>query len=182
MSEVLIVAIITAVAGLLSPIVGWFLNQQGVSRRTKELQALKARIDLLEKLSDSRARYPQFDDDIETLGQREMRGVLAEIESLSETVRARLAANKSEMSRWKRASLTYDQISLKGNIYKWLFYVFALVALFGTSSALAVGDKGQWVFAIIGGVFYFLIGLAFRRAAVRTYEVDKKKSSASGKG
>ena len=179
MSDAQIAAIITAVAGLLSTVVGWFLNQQGVSRQTKQLEALMARIDLIEKLSDSRAIPAQFDNDIEKLKVREMRAVLAGIEALSETERARIAIPGAEMSRWKRATLTYDQISLKGRVYKGLFYAFTFFAVIGTAAALSVATPVEWVFALIGGALYLMIGLIFRRAAVRTYEADKRMAAAT---
>jgi hypothetical protein len=179
MSDALIVGIIAAVAGLLSPVVGWFLNQQGESRRTKKLEALKARIDLIEKLSDSRVRPPEIDNDIEKVKIREIRAVLAEMEALSETERARIAISGAEMSRWKRATLAYDQISHKGRIYKGLFYAFTFFAVAGAAAGLSVSTPGEWVFALIGCAFYLMIGLAFRRAAVRTYEEDKKMAAAT---
>ena len=177
---VLIVAIIAAVPGLLSPVVVWFLNQQGVSRQRKQLETLMARIDLIEKLSDSRAIPAQFDNDIEKLKVREMRAVLAEIEALGETEQARIAIPVAGISRWKRATLNYDQISLKGRIYKGLFYAFNTFAVTGAAAALYVATiPGTRIVAIFGSALYLMIGLIFRRAAVRTYEADKRMAAAT---
>ena len=52
----------------------------------------------------------------------------------------------------------------------------ATIALLGTGSENSEVEI-ELVWSIIGVLVYFLIGIAFRRAAVRTYEKDKKKSS-----
>ena len=179
MSEVLIVGIIAAVVCLLTPALGWFLNQQGVSRQAKELEALKSRLDLIDRLGESKASIPMLDNDIEQLRIREIRAVLAEINSFTEVARAGSAPNEAKLNRWSRTFLSYDQISLKGRIYKGLFYAFTILSVTGTAVAVSVAASNEWVFSIVGGAFYLFIGYLFRRAAIRAYNADKKKAVAT---
>lgn len=176
MSDALIVGIIAAIAGLFTPVVGWLLNRQGVSHLTRKFNALKARIEFIEKLSDSKSHFAQFNNEIDKLTAQEMSAILAETEMLSETGRAGVAVPGAEMGKWQQAILSYAQISLKGRVYKGLFYAFSLIAITGSAAALNVAKEGETVFVLIGGVFYLIIGLLFRSAAVHTYETDKKKA------
>ncbi|WP_345971006.1 hypothetical protein WCX72_04055 [Sulfurimonas sp. HSL1-6] len=174
MSDALIVGIIAAIAGLLSPVIGWLLNRQGISRRTRELESLKSRIDFIEKLSKSKEHHTQLDDDIEKLTLREMKAVLAEVDALSEAGRAMISFSGSELNKWQRLTLSYEQISLKGRVYKGLFYAFSFFSFSGVLASLSVATKEEIVFTFIGGSFYLIIALVFRSAAIRTYEVDKR--------
>lgn len=180
MDPTIIVGIIAAMAGLLTTALGWLLNQLGISGKAKELEVLKSRLDIIDKLSDLQRATADLDPDIEKLRKLEMRAILAEISDITEIDREGIVSQKVKMGWWSRATLDYHQISLKGRIYKGLFYSFSLFAVLVSLSVIWVefSDLGQWFIGLVGGGIYFLIGLSFRRAAIRTYEKDKKKATA----
>ena len=175
MSESLIVGIVAATAGLCATVLGWYLNQQGVFKQAKELEALKSRLDIITMLSKSEISSSELNNDIEHLKLREMRAVLSEIKSLTEVEKADTAPHEAKQNQWSRIFLAYDQISLKGRIYKGLFYAFTFFAVSVASMMVVVAEPNEWVFGLIGGLVYFFIGLSCRRAAIRNYNTEKKK-------
>jgi len=180
MNPTLIVGIITAVAGLLTTILGWLLNQLGISRQAKELEVLILRLDIIDKLSKLQSATVELDTDIEKLRKLEMKAVLAEISDFTDIDHAGIVSSNTKMSWWNRTTLSYDQISLKGRIYKGLFYSFTLFSVLGSLGLASVeySDPAHWGIGLVGGLIYFFIGLSFRRASIRTYAKDKKKAVA----
>lgn len=176
----IIVGIIAAVAGLLTTALGWLLNQMGLARQAKELEVLKSRLEVIEKLSDLQDTTTTLKSEIEKRRRMEIRAVLAEISDFTDIAQSRASTSKDKISWWNRIILGYNQISLKGRIYKGLFYAFTGFALLVWLSITRIENiegetSGLWVTVLIGGIIYLLIGLAFRRAAIRTYKRDKEK-------
>lgn len=182
----IIAGIIAGVAGLLTTALGWLLNQMGLARQAKELEILKSRLEVIEKLSELKETSEVLQNDIEKQRKLEIRAVLAEISEFTEIANTRASSSNDKINWWNKIILGYSQISLKGRIYKGLFRAFAILALLVWLSITSIlNDEYEgsnlWITVLVGGIIYLMIGLGFRRAAIRTYTNDKKKVEAAQK-
>jgi len=179
------IAIIAMLPGLLAPLIAWFLSQRGMSRRAKVLESLLTRMELVEKLrqfqkhpSDGKTRL------VESL-DNEVHDILDDLDSLRETQAPLATSPRQQMADWKQLFLLYKQASLKGRVYKVLFYVSSVITIFGTAVFIprSLIDQGMtpsfWVSLLITVAFYLVIALVFRAAAIRDYDRMTMRSMAA---
>ena len=176
MKPEIIVGIIAAVSGLLTTALGWLLNQLGIARQLKELEVLKSRLEVVDRLSKVEQISSNLESEIQKMRNLEIRAVIAEIKDITQ-IKSTDKGDLKNMSWFKRLILGYPQLSLKGRIYKGLFVSFVLFAFLGSLSIISYekGAENQWSMVLTGALVYIFFGIIFRRLAVRTYERDKSK-------
>lgn len=170
--------IIPALCGLLSkllvPVIEWFLSHRSVSKkRTKRIDALLNRIELVEKLrsiQESSSDSLRIRDIVQFCWDDILRG----FESLM-PIETRWPLVPGEgLRRWRRFLLLYKQPSLKGKVHTVFFHVFLFVApVVGTVCLIYPvenSSKYEWVYPVSGVVFYLVLALLFRAVAVHTYK------------
>lgn len=157
---------VAALPVILAPLTAWILAQRREVRRNAELEHLKLRVDLVEKLRHLHADTTT--DPTDPLA-REAADILADLEALlaHDTISAPALPG---ISRIAGVFLLYKQRSRKASVYRGLFYFFALIGLIGFLASLTeVTPKtpGEWFARILGAVVYIGVGVAFRASAVR---------------
>ena len=174
----------TLIAGLpavLAPSIAWLLSQIGVGRRTKDIEHLQKRIELVERLrplqENNELKKRQFNEKLDAV----VMDIVEDLAAFRETEQPVHAAAIQAQSRWRRFFLLYEQASIKGRIYRVLFYMFlffavAMPVLYSTmGSSVGVKQGGVGV-GLFSGVFYMVLCLLFRSAAVSNYRKMQKKA------
>lgn len=173
-------ALIPLLPAVLAPAVGWFLSQRGVARRIKEFEHLLKRMELVERLRSLREYKGQTKSQFRETLDAEVSNIVAGLAELREAEHPVHITAVEVKSRWRRFLLLYKQASLKGAIYKGLFYTFLLFSVTVIITFAIIPWEGgmiaNQVFSLIfGGVFYLIPSLLFRAAAVRDYRRRLKK-------
>jgi len=170
-----VVALIGAIPALLAPLVNSLLQRRGFAQSAKELEAVEKRIQITERLL-TLEKY--LSEDKRKLLRAELAAVAQDL--VAERVREH-AAGGTEVEGLpflRRALLIYAQPTMRASVYRGFFWFFLFFGILGGVSAsfvsLQSGDT-EWPFAVIGGLFYVVIGLFFRSAALR----QQKRAQAS---
>ena len=173
-TEVL-VAVIGAISALLAPRISFLLQRQGLSQKAKEVEVLDKRAQIIERLLAlerhlSEARTKQLQAELAEIAQ----DVIAE--------RAReLAAGATVVERLsflRRALLVYEQPTMRASVYRGFYWFFLSVALVGGLS-VSLLPSVERLSAVIGGLFYVVIGLLFRSAARRQQKRTQARAAAA---
>ena len=72
--------IILVLPALLAPVIAWFLSQQGVSRRAKEVESLLSRMELVEKLRHVQEQSPNSSARFGDALDKEVNDILDDLE------------------------------------------------------------------------------------------------------
>ncbi len=173
-------ALLPLLPAVLAPAVGWFLSQRGVARRIKEFEHLLKRMELVERLRSLQEYKGQTKSQFRETLDAEVSNIVAGLAELREAEHPIHITAVEVKPRWRRFLLLYKQASLKGAIYKGLFYTFLLFSVmtavsFATLTSLEVVVASRIFYSIFAGVFYLIPSLLFRAAAVRDYRRRLKK-------
>ena len=175
-----VTAVIAMVPGLLVPLIAWFLSQRGISRRAKKFESLLTRMELVEKLRQIQGQTSDSKSKLVGILDMEVDDILNDLESSREIQVPLTTTPPQKVTGWRRFLLLYEQVSLKGKAYKWLFYFFSLFVVVGSFGIVSEGYTVQdSIWGLLGLAIYLAIGLAFRVAAVRDYERIMKKAKAT---
>lgn len=94
-----------------------------------------------------------------------------------ETVRTD-SHDMESLPQWRSWLLAYKQVSIKGTVYKVLFYFLLTISVLGIIGKLTEGSGSADIGSFLLGLGIFVtIALAFRAAAVRDYRKRLKKRS-----
>jgi hypothetical protein len=174
---------------VVTPIVTWLFSLRAASRRSAELDWLVRRVEVVERV-DNLQRLAGSPGTYRQLVDAELKDVLEDLAALraQQTAASSLAGGTEKFGKWRRWFLTYEQASMKGSVYKVLFYIFlafsvtVVIPLSSVASdpTLALGHAERVLFALLGAGFYLVLALSFRAAAVRDYRKRLQKASSQG--
>jgi len=180
-------AVLIMLPAALTPVFAWLSSLRTAARRSAELDALLRRLELVERVQklygvgERQGAYREVLD-------AELRDILADLSRLRgpEAPAHVLASRTENLPRWRSWFLAYKQASVKGALYKALFYVSLAFAVLGgiglmtsaSDRASGLGATDTVILGFLGGGFYVAIGLAFRAAALRDYRKRLGKGSA----
>lgn len=157
------------------PLVASILVQRGEARRASELEALGRRLELVEKLRTLRLVLPK---DVADPLFREVDDIIGDLEAIRLREVTAIAHSDRPRSRLASLLLLYPQASRKGGIYRAIFYLFVglgVVGLLGGMLEWSSTKSEDHRALVLGAFIYFLVGLAFRAAAVRDYTHHSEK-------
>lgn len=173
----ILVAVIGAVSALLAPLLSSFLQRSGNAQKAKELEVVEKQVQIIERLL-TLEKY--LSDERRKLLQTELADLAREV--VAERVRERSpsATVVDRLPMWRRWFLAYEQPTMRASVYRGFFWFFLVIGVLGgtlgTMGSLQTGGA-DWPFAVIGGLFYLAIGLAFYFAALR-----QQKQAEAGSG
>ena len=171
----------------LAPLIGWLLSQRGIGRRTKEIENLLKRIELVERLQSLQKNEglikSSFSENLDVI----VADIVKDLAEFREKEQPIQVTALQAQPWWQRFLLLYEQASLKGKVFKVLFYMFLFIAVFMVVMPLVPDQSPAFSDSIIGyfsGAFYMFLSLYFRAAAARDYrkrqgntDLINKKSS-----
>jgi hypothetical protein len=163
------VQLLPLVPALLAPVITWYLSQRGTALRAQRFEHLLRRAELAGKL---RALEPDANDPLRRKALTdEINDILDDLAALRASEQAPSAAAVPAISIWNQFWLRFPQSSLKGRIYKGLFYSFFGFGLLGLA-VLPFGTPGaiDLTGVVPAAVLYVGIALLFRSAATREYK------------
>jgi len=170
LSPEIIGAAIAAVPALLAPWISSSLQRRGLARKAREVEVIEKRVQVIERLLNLDKHLSE--EEKNTL-QAELADIVQDI--VVERVRERTAAGTDVgiLPRWNQYLLLYEQPNLKASVYRgfyWFFLAIGIVGAFSISALSYETADPDMPFAIIGALFYVVIGLFFRKAAMRQQE------------
>ncbi|HUJ42279.1 MAG TPA: hypothetical protein VLW52_01605 [Opitutaceae bacterium] len=183
-SKEVLAAVIGAVPVVAAPLVGWLLEHRGDSQRSKKLESLDKRAQLVERLL---ALDKHLTDERRQMLEAEL--VYIEHDLVADRVREHAAGTTmvERLSVLRRFLLLYDQPTRKASIYRGFFWAFLFCGFLGAGSALltlanAKPEEPHWPTAIFVLLFYSGIGLICRAAARQQLKRAQAAAARSQKG
>lgn len=171
------VAIIGAIPALAAPLFGSLLQRRGSAQKTKDVELLEKRIQIIERLLS-------LDKHLSEERKKMLQAELADItqDLVADRVRERVAGGASveHLSFQRRFFLNYEQPTTRASIYRGFFwFFFSICVLFAISMLSVAITEGleEWPIFATGIVVYAMITLFFRSAAVR--QLKRAQASAA---
>lgn len=173
-----LVAIIGAIPALAAPLLSSLLQHRGFAQRTKELELLEKRVQVIERLL---VLEKHLSDERKKMLQTELADIAQDL--VADRVRERAAGGTvvERLPMLRRFLLVYEQPTSRASAYRNFFWFFLSISVLGFFSVLFVGktiESANWPIAAIGMLFYVMIGLFFRSAALR----QQKRAQATAAG
>lgn len=165
-----LVAIIGAIPVLLAPLIGSSLQRRDLAERAQEVEVLGKRVQLIERLL---ALDKHLSDERRKLLQVELADIAQDVVAERRKERAAGGTVVERLSFVHRSLLLYELPTTRASVYRGFFWFFLSIGVVGGFSGALLPSKSgdsDWPFALIGGLLYIAIGLAFRGAAVRQHK------------
>ncbi len=176
----LIIALLPFIPGLLAPLILWVLSQRGMAKRAKELESLHSRMELVEKLRVSRELNLEVDERNRDVLNMEVTDILYDLEALRGDDDHESSLEPVKLTILRRATLLFRQRSVKGKVYKGVYYFCLFFVIIGgagiTVEFISSGSLETYFTGLLGAAFYLVLGLFFRAGAVRDYKRITNKS------
>lgn len=167
-----VVAIIGATPVLLAPLVTSLLQRQGYAQKAKEVEMIEKRVQIIERLL---ALDEHLSDERKNLLKVELADIAQDL--VAERSRVSVAGSMAveRLSFLSRTLLVYEQPTLRASVYRGFFWFFLSVGLLVALVAPFADMQSEntdmnWPFAVFGALFYVVIGLLFRSAALRQHK------------
>ena len=168
-----VVAMIAAIPGLAAPLFSSLLQKRGLAQRTKEVEMLEKRVQVIERLL---MLEKHLSDERKKMLQIELADIVQDM--VADRVRERAAGGTvvERLPMLHRVFLVYQQPTTRASVYRGFFWVLISIGIFTPFSAIAVAfseevtanDLPYLLIVYIGGsLFYVMLGLVFRSAALR---------------
>lgn len=165
----LVIAIIGTIPAIAAPLISWLLPHRGFARRTRDLEALGKKVQLIERLVGLE----------EHLSEQQKKMLWAELADIAEDlvadrarVRSAVRMEVKGLSKLRLFLLLYDQPTTRASVYRVLFWSLWVFGLLGGLSLLTLTIAGksdldgrELPIAMLGTMFYLGLGLIFRSAA-----------------
>lgn len=177
-----VVAVIGAIPALLAPLVSSFLQRRGFAQKAKEVEVVDKQVQIIERLLSLEKHLSEEEKKLLQIQLADITQDIVQERKREQTVGETVVESLPIHHRWL---LVYEQPTMRASVYRGFYWFFlAIVVLGGISASIASLQHGDtdWPFAIIGGLFYVTIALAFRAAALRQQKLAKasaRKVSAS---
>lgn len=183
MKTEILVAVIAAGPALFSPIVGWFVNRIGLGRRFREIDLRIKKLELLEKAASLSRTESAGHEQVTASIDKAISNTLAYLEVAEEIPTEQVRLGYASLSRTKRFFLLFKPYSIKGWVFRVLYYLnlyFIVVMPFMFFFLAQTGEfeKTELPLMIPGMSVYVILTIVFHRLAVsdaRKHENHIKK-------
>ena len=152
---------------ILSPIIAWLTSHSGLPREEARINYLNKRLDLILRLYQMQTELK--DDRLKEMFDTETEMCKEQMAFHRHDMSIQADDMGSEPKSWVGKFFLYGPSrTIKQRVFKGLFYFFFATFIFGLSTPLILSNdfpKGDWVYALMGSVFYLLMALGFRAMA-----------------
>lgn len=168
-----LLTVIAAAPALLAPIIGWLINRAGAGRKLREVEWRMRQLELLEKAASVGGKTGDAEgrDRVRAAVDEAIDDILAHIAAQRTPPEAAERTCYDSLSWPKRLLLIFRPYSVKGWVYRVLYYVFLYFLMMmpltfywlSTTDELASQDLPLVVPSLI---FYLILAIVFHRLAV----------------